>query len=59
MARRFKMIDYEKALDQTVTIRDVLPSDHLARFIAKMISLLDLSTIYAQYAPVGIEFGFQ
>jgi len=55
MTRRFKMIDYEKALDQTVTIRDVLPSDHLARFIAKMILLLDLSFIYAQYAPVGGE----
>jgi len=55
MARRFKMIDYEKALDQTVTIRDVLPSDHLARFMAKMILLLDLSAIYAQYAPVGGE----
>jgi transposase len=49
------MIDYEKALDQTVTIRDVLPSDHLARFMAKMILLLDLSAIYAQYAPVGGE----
>ena len=55
MARRFKMIDYEKALDQTVTIRDILPADHLARFIAKMISWLDLSAIYAQYAPVGGE----
>jgi transposase len=55
MARMFKMIDYEKALDQTVTIRDVLPSDHLARFIAKVILLLDLSAIYAQYAPVGGE----
>ena len=55
MARRFKMIDYEKALDQTVTIRDVLPPDHLARFIAKVILLLDLSAIYAHYAPVGGE----
>jgi len=55
MGRRFKMIDYEKALDQTVTIRDVLPPDHLARFIAKVILLLDLSAIYAQYAPVGGE----
>ena len=55
MARRFKMIDYEKALDETVTIRDVLSPDHLARFIAKMISWLDLSAIYAQYAPVGGE----
>jgi len=32
------MMDYEKALDQRVTIRDVLPPDHLARFMAKMIS---------------------
>lgn len=55
MARRFRMIDYEKALDQTVAIRDVLPPDHLARFIVKVISWLDLSAIYAQYAPVGGE----
>jgi transposase len=49
------MIDYEKALDQSVTIRDVLPPDHLARFIARVILLLDLSAIYAHYAPVGGE----
>lgn len=55
MARRFKMVDYEKALDQTVTIRDVLPPDHLARFIARVVLLLDVSAIYAQYAPVGGE----
>jgi transposase len=55
MARRFKMIDYEKALDQTVTIREVLPPDHLARFIVEVISWLDLSGIYARYAPVGGE----
>ena len=55
MACRFKMVDYKKALDQTVTIGDVLPPDHLARFIAKVILLLDLSAIYAQYALVGGE----
>lgn len=55
MARRFRMVDYEEALDQTVTIRDVLPPDHLARFIAKVVLMLDLSAIYAQYAPVGGE----
>jgi transposase len=49
------MINYEKALDQTVTIRDVLPPDHLARFIAKVVSWLDVSAIYAKYAPVGGE----
>ena len=55
MACRFRMIDYEESLDQTITIRDVLPPDHVARFIAKVISLLDLTAIYAQYAPVGGE----
>ena len=56
MARRFKMIvDYEKVLDQAITIRDVLPPDHLARFIVKVVSWLDLSAIYARYAPVGGE----
>ena len=55
MARRFKMVDYEKVLNQTVTIGDVLPPDHLARFIARVVLLLDLSAIYAQYAPVGGE----
>ena len=56
MGRRFKMIvDYEKALDQTVTIREVLPPDHLARFIVRVIAWLDLRAIYARYAPVGGE----
>jgi len=55
MARRFKMVDHEKALDQTVTIREALPPDHLARFIVKVIALLDVSAIYARYAPVGGE----
>jgi transposase len=55
MARRFKMIDYEKSLDQTITIRDVLPPDHLARFIVRVISWLDVGAIYAKYAPAGGE----
>jgi len=55
MARGFKMVDYEKALNQTVTIRDVLPPDHLARFIARVVLMLDVSAIYAHYAPVGGE----
>jgi transposase len=55
MARRFRVIDYEEALDRTVTIRDVLPPDHLARFIVRVIALLDVSAIYAKYAAVGGE----
>lgn len=53
MARSFKRVDYEKSGQQTVTIDDCLPCDHLARFIVRMITLLDLSAIYAQYGPVG------
>jgi hypothetical protein len=50
MTRRFKTIDQEKPLDQTLTLRDVLPPDHLARFLVRVISLLDVSPIYAKYA---------
>jgi transposase len=49
------IVDYEKVLDQAITIRDVLPPDHLARFIVEVVSWLDLTAIYARYAPVGGE----
>lgn len=55
MARRFKVVDYEASLEQTVTIKECLPADHLARFIVAIIGLLDLSPIYACYALVGGE----
>jgi transposase len=48
-------MDYDRALDQTVTIRQVLPPNHLARFIVEVIALLDVTAIYARYAPVGGE----
>jgi transposase len=51
--RQFKRVDYEAALDQTVTIREVLPPDHLARFVSKVLGLLDLSGFYARYGAVG------
>jgi len=55
MARRFTRVDYEESLNQTVTIRECLPPDHLARFIVAIIALLDLSAIYARFAAVGGE----
>lgn len=55
MARRFKKVDYEKSGQQTVTIDNVLPADHLARFIVNIVALLDLRTIYGQYGAVGGE----
>lgn len=55
MARQFKTVDYEASLQQTVTIAEILPHDHLARFIVSIIAMLDLSAIYAQYASRGGE----
>ena len=55
MVRRFKTVNYEEALKQTVTIGDCLSPDHLARFIVGIIAHLDLSRIYAHYALVGGE----
>jgi len=53
MAGRFKTVNYEESLRQTVTLGDCLSPDHLARFIVGIIALLDLGHLYAHYAPVG------
>src|SRR5216683_2011005 len=55
MSRKFKTADYEATLNSTVTLRDCLPPDHLARFIVDVITQLDLSAIYAHYGPRGGE----
>jgi transposase len=55
MARSFKTVDYEKSGQQTLTIDECLPPDHLARFIVAIIDMLDLKAIYARYALVGGE----
>jgi transposase len=55
MSRKFKTVDYEKALDITVTLRNCLPPEHLARFIVEAIAKLDLSSMYAQFGSKGGE----
>ncbi len=55
MTRQFKKVDYEKSGQQTITLHEVLPADHLARFIVNIVALLDLSAIYGQYGAVGGE----
>lgn len=55
MARKFKTVDYEQSGQQTLTIDDCLPADHLARFIVAIVAMLDLSVFYAHYAAVGGE----
>ena len=53
MTRKFKTPNYEETLDLQISLRDVLPSDHLARFIVDVVSQLDLSEIYRQYSDQG------
>jgi transposase len=53
MARKFRTVDYDAALNQTVTLSECLSPNHLARFIVKVVALLDLSGIYARYAALG------
>jgi transposase len=55
MSRKFKTANYEATLNQTIRLGDALPPDQLVRFVVDMISQLDLSKIYGQYAPVGGE----
>ncbi len=51
--RKFRTADYEKTLDLQISLREVLPPDHLARFIVDVIAQLDLSAIYKQYSDQG------
>lgn len=53
MTRKFKTANYEKTLDLKISLRAVLPPDHLARFIVDVIAQLDLSAIYKQYSDQG------
>lgn len=55
MSRKFKTADYEATRNSTVTLRECLPPDHLARFIVDVIAQLDLSALYAHYGPRGGE----
>ncbi len=53
MARKFKTVDYEEALEMTIRMGDVLPPKHLAHFVVFVIAQLDLRVIYQKYALVG------
>ena len=55
MSRKFKTPDYEATLNSTIRLGEALPPNHLARFVVDVIGQLDLSSIYARYAPVGGE----
>jgi transposase len=53
LVRKFKTVDYEAMLKQTVSIEECLPPNHLARFVVQMIAQLDLSSIYGAYGAKG------
>jgi transposase len=55
MTRKFKTVDYEAALEQTISLREALPASHLARFIVDVVAELDLALIYERYGPTGGE----
>src|SRR5579864_8780226 len=48
MTRQFEKPDYEAMLHKTIQVGEALPEEHLARFVVKVISLLDLESIYGQ-----------
>jgi transposase len=53
MSRKFKTPNYETILNSTVSLREALPANHLARFVVDIVAQLDLSRIYARYAVLG------
>jgi transposase len=55
MPRQFKTANYAETLKLSVTLDEALPPNHLARFVVDVIGQLDLSALYARYAPVGGE----
>ena len=55
MTRKFRTPDYEATLKTSISLEEVLPANHLARFVVDIISQLDLSQIYAGYAEQGGE----
>lgn len=55
MARQFIKADYEDVLESRIRLGDVLPEDHLARFVVKVIGELDLQFIYGRYKEQGGE----
>lgn len=53
MTKKFRKANYEETLDLKVSLREVLPPTHLARFVVDIIAQLDLSHIYSRYSTLG------
>ena len=55
MTRRFKTLDYEARLNQTISLREARSPNHLARCVVAIIAQRDVSRLYTRDAPVGGE----
>jgi transposase len=55
MSRKFRTVNYEETLKQTISLGEALPPQHLVRFVVDILSQLDLSKIYGRYADSGGE----
>jgi transposase len=53
MSRTFKTVDYQATLNVTVRLGDLLPPEHLARFVVDAVAELDLAALYARYGARG------
>lgn len=53
MIRKFRTADYEETLNTSITIREGLPANHLARFIVDLMTKLDFQQFYLRYAACG------
>jgi transposase len=53
MSRAFKTADYPATLEVTVRLGDLLPAEHLARFVVDAVAQLDLAALYARYGARG------
>jgi transposase len=53
MTRKFKTVDDAATLHLTVSLREALPPNHLARVVADVLAHLDLSSLYARYGTRG------
>jgi transposase len=51
--RKFRHADYEVTEKTQITLGEALPEEHLARFIIRVVELLDLSEIYGGYSEQG------
>jgi len=53
MTKKFKFPNYEETLKLKVSLEEVLPSTHLARFVVDIIAQLDLSKMYFRFSALG------